>query len=167
MKITVAIFLSSTVVLFSQIQSGEHGIVVSAKNQQWMWVSFPDTNNPIPLTASVTTSVQPILTKIGDKWQIKFGVTSSDKPITAIDNQLAANLERRKEISKQVSKIELEYFVRTKTRINIDKQRSLGDENYVAPPEVATIKKLQAEMSKLSKDDELLRAKKQLEINKQ
>ena len=163
MKSTILLLFLSTLISFGQIQTTEHGFLISAKEQKWMWVTFPDTNNPIPLTASVTTTVQPVITKIGYKWQIKFGVTSEGQAMTTIDYQISTNLERQKAISKQISKIELEYFVKTGEHINIYRQRSLGDENYVPPPEVQQIKDLQVEMGKLAKENTYLEAKKELE----
>jgi hypothetical protein len=155
MKSIILLLLISALASFAQIQPTDKGIVVSVKNQNWLWLSFPDTNNPVPLTASVTTTVQPVVTKLGDKWQIKFGLDTNGKTLSALDAKLAANEKRNAEISKEVNRIKDEYFVRTGKRLEMNSGNTT--------PEYQQIMRLNKESGDLLQERYILQAKKRLD----
>jgi hypothetical protein len=120
-----------------------------------LWLTVPDTNNPIPVAATVTTTVQPVVTKVGNKWQIKFGVVTNEKPLSIIDTRLSAIDKRSSEISKQINRIQDEYFVKTGKRLEMNTGNTT--------PEFQQIMRLDKESGDLLQERSILEAKRRLE----
>jgi hypothetical protein len=145
----VALLLSSTA-LFAQVEHTEHGLITSFNNAQWLWVAFPNTNNPTPKEAVITTTVEPTVSKVGNKWVIKF--VDANRPKSAIDIQIAAKQQRIAEIQKTITRIEKEYFV-----------KSNGHGVSETTPEGQQILALKKEAGDLNNETQVLRAQQELQ----